>query len=376
MDSKQTKLTRQELYEKVWSTPCRTLAKEFGVSDVAVGKACRKNNIPLPGLGYWAKDKAGKPVEKIPLPPIENEKVITFSSGGREINFADYSQMSEADKISLSIKENNTPINIIKSLKNLHPAVQRTYDINKLSSKDNYGRHKSLKCIDLTVSEKSLTRAIHFLNTLAKCLQQNGFDIVPETENSYAYALVLEEKIKFNIYEGVFTIEKPLTDAQLIRRAKDHWYNPQPEYEYKTNGNLFFKIDADTENDGIRKLWSDSEKHKLENLIKQIIVGFIRISVKQRAVRLAREAREKEWEERHRLAAEEERKQREEQERIDALEKYVAAWLKCKNIRAYLEALKTMLVERHGNIEPGSKADEYFNWAFSYADRLDPLAPR
>ena len=33
-------LTRQSLYELVWSKPMTTLAKEFGISDVALAKRC------------------------------------------------------------------------------------------------------------------------------------------------------------------------------------------------------------------------------------------------------------------------------------------------------------------------------------------------
>ena len=53
-------ISRQELFEQVWSQPRTKLAKMFGVSDVAIAKVCRKHDIPLPGLGYWAKAAAGK----------------------------------------------------------------------------------------------------------------------------------------------------------------------------------------------------------------------------------------------------------------------------------------------------------------------------
>jgi len=42
------KLTREELYERVWQKPIREVAAELGISDVGLAKACRKSNIPLP----------------------------------------------------------------------------------------------------------------------------------------------------------------------------------------------------------------------------------------------------------------------------------------------------------------------------------------
>jgi len=54
-----SKWDRQELYEKVWQLPLRKLAAEYGVSDVALGKVCRKLQIPLPGHGHWTKIECG-----------------------------------------------------------------------------------------------------------------------------------------------------------------------------------------------------------------------------------------------------------------------------------------------------------------------------
>jgi hypothetical protein len=63
------RLSRQELYERVWSEPMRTLAATFGISDVALKKTCARAHIPTPERGYWAKKDAGKPTRQAPLPP-------------------------------------------------------------------------------------------------------------------------------------------------------------------------------------------------------------------------------------------------------------------------------------------------------------------
>src|SRR5579863_10169514 len=63
-------LTREELYEKVWSTPMQKLAAEFGLSDVGLAKRCRRHRIPVPTRGHWARLRAGQDVEQPPLPPV------------------------------------------------------------------------------------------------------------------------------------------------------------------------------------------------------------------------------------------------------------------------------------------------------------------
>jgi hypothetical protein len=45
-------LTREELFERVWSKAMRNLAPELGVSDVGLKKICKRFNIPTPPLGY------------------------------------------------------------------------------------------------------------------------------------------------------------------------------------------------------------------------------------------------------------------------------------------------------------------------------------
>lgn len=45
----------EELKKLVWSKPLRDVAKDLGVSDVAVKKACVRLNVDTPPRGYWLK---------------------------------------------------------------------------------------------------------------------------------------------------------------------------------------------------------------------------------------------------------------------------------------------------------------------------------
>ena len=56
-------LTRKEFYELLWKEPQTALAKQFGVSDSAIGKAARKAEIPRPGPGCWKYRKYKHPFE-------------------------------------------------------------------------------------------------------------------------------------------------------------------------------------------------------------------------------------------------------------------------------------------------------------------------
>jgi|GEM_PF-2368160 len=68
-----SRYNRKELYNKVWRLPMRILAKEFGISDVALAKTCKKLHVPVPGRGYWAKKAANQPIG--PRPPLPRVQV-------------------------------------------------------------------------------------------------------------------------------------------------------------------------------------------------------------------------------------------------------------------------------------------------------------
>src|SRR5258708_29640975 len=65
---------RAKLYEEVWVEAVTTVAKRYGISDVALRKICRKLAVPLPPLGYWAKIAAGKKLPTPSLPKYRSEE--------------------------------------------------------------------------------------------------------------------------------------------------------------------------------------------------------------------------------------------------------------------------------------------------------------
>lgn len=41
-------MTREQLYEQVWSVPIWTLCEQYGLSDNGLRKICRRLNVPVP----------------------------------------------------------------------------------------------------------------------------------------------------------------------------------------------------------------------------------------------------------------------------------------------------------------------------------------
>jgi hypothetical protein len=89
------RLNRKELYDLVWSEPMKTLSARFGISDVALKKACARIGIPTPERRYWAKKDAGKEVLQATFPLRAREMSDEVEIGAR--GNASYGYRTEGD---------------------------------------------------------------------------------------------------------------------------------------------------------------------------------------------------------------------------------------------------------------------------------------
>lgn len=121
------KIGRAELYTSVWNTPMTKLAAEFGVSDVGLAKICRRNYVPIPAAGHWAKLKYGKIVNQPPLPKSDIETV--------EIKRA-HLQREKKSKSNEKVFE-LAPVQDSSSDVRLSPIVRETYK-RLMASRQNY----------------------------------------------------------------------------------------------------------------------------------------------------------------------------------------------------------------------------------------------
>ncbi|MGO9315693.1 MAG: hypothetical protein ACLQDI_23520, partial [Syntrophobacteraceae bacterium] len=163
-------ISRKELYGQVWAEPTIQLAKKYGISDVGLAKICRRNNIPVPPRGYWARKQAGQKVSKIPLPHAESDNTIRISP-------------TVADEPPPVLEELNPanekfakPIIIPAQLRNPHPLVQESQTALG-SLKDGYDgilTGTTKRHLDIRVSAKSLKRSLRIMDTVKKALEGVG----------------------------------------------------------------------------------------------------------------------------------------------------------------------------------------------------------
>jgi hypothetical protein len=375
-------LTRERLYEKVWSQPVWTLAKEWGISDVGLAKICKKNNIPRPGLGYWARKEHGYNPRQTPLPKGE-DKTIEIHSHQTESGVIDEEQVQEATEKGVFERESDNQVTVPETLTDPHPLVARTQKSLESAKLDPKGlvRPRAKGTLDVAVSPMSVERAMRIMDALLKALESREMEVVitdgegeKPDPSSYGrsgrpcdsvvrssrqtgtFVSVLGELLRFGLEEQVARKESPATSKE----KKEYSWHSIPEYEYFPTGRLSFNIKDVT---GTRHTWGDTDSRQLENLLNSFIIGLMKAAVSVRTNRLEREKREREWEDRRRKAEEKARLRLEEENRIKRLMGQVSNWHQSQRIREYIEAVRTDAMRNRGSIDPGSKVDKWIIWA-------------
>lgn len=61
------RLSRAELHDLVWSKPMTEIARQFGVRDQHIARACDGADIARPRAGHWQKVEHGKSVYRVAL---------------------------------------------------------------------------------------------------------------------------------------------------------------------------------------------------------------------------------------------------------------------------------------------------------------------
>lgn len=368
------KLSRDELYEKVWAQPVSVVAKVYGISDVGLAKMCRRLAVPIPGLGYWAKKQHGKAVEQIPLPPPPADTKLEVTINTYRKVAPDPEQLEKATGIIDAEELEANEVTVPDVLTDPHPAVARSL---KLLGKAKPGADGLVHvadptCLPVTVSPQQLDRAMRIMDSLLKAFAARGYAVTIGNEDRRELKVVVaDEPITFYLHEDLDKTPKPMTAHQKERLEKYGW-KPSAEYDRSPSGTLALHVNANLWN-GMRRRWSDSAKRPLEKGLNSFLAGIVKVAVAVRAERLDKERRDREQKDRERCRKELIIAQEKEKARLSHLDREVASWHKAQEIRAYVETVRSLGLKKHGRIDPGSEMDQWITWAMAQADRYDPL---
>jgi hypothetical protein len=245
---------RQELYDLVWSQPMTKLAKNLGVSDVAVAKACRRAGIPVPGLGYWAKVQHGKKVDRALLPLQKSGKSDIVTITPQSSSSASLRLPSDVEKLVNTETAPGERIVVQRSLSKAHPIVQ--------------------EWIKRTAAPipKTESRRLRILSTLFNELEKRGHSLLSAPNPTGNIAVkVLEEAVEFSLKE-----RQKQSRVELTPEEKRYSFGLDRGWRQvlEPTGKLVFMIQSWLDS-GMRKQWSDTGRKPLDQQLNDIIAGLL-----------------------------------------------------------------------------------------------------
>ena len=345
------KFTRHELYDLVWSKPMTTLAKEFNLSDNGLRKICKKNDIPLPNSGHWAKVQFGYKTTKIQLPKQKSsiEKLIEIDVDNNKslslANSPDFlHDIVNNEKLNLAVpKRLNTTNKLISDAqshirtdkKSWNPASEITYTQKGF--------------LDLAVAPKNLSRALRIYDCLIRNLELLDYKIQCDYSETHVISFD-NHKVKLSLREKYSIVESI---------DKNGWKTR----DYIPNGTLSIKIDGF----GLSEI-KDSEKKSLEEQIHKILAK-IEFRIKE-----IRDCREKQAEREKEKARIEEIAREIQQRKANELNKFRDFFNSAHRWKKYI-VLKEYYDMVCSEYEKGNeiKDNEWILWAKEKLDWYNPL---
>ncbi len=344
-------LSRNELYDLVWSEPMLRLSKKYVISDVGLRKICIGMDIPLPRAGHWMKLQAGKKVDQPKLPSNYSGKTVVkleLREEGKEYYTGKHADVKKLkDDI---VKDVGYIIHI--------PERLNTKELLILAAKESLGRkiemwnYKGIiqteaNIIDIKVSEANVRRALIFMDCFIKMLRLRGHNIIVNSKGTYA--VIDKEEIKIAFRER----------CKKVIVKKYSWDTT----EFHANGLLYFKAEG-----YYCKEWPDGKiliEQQIPNILAKLELEVKELHKIQEQNRIYFAKLEKEKQELREIEARKEKELNDFKSLIDD----AARWHKVEMLRNYLEA-----IEKEG--QKGKLSEEEFsNWLLWAKKKLDWYDP-
>lgn len=167
-------VSREALYEMVWSEPMLRVAARFGVSSSYMARVCTLLNVSRPERGYWAKLAVGKAPKPPPLPeprpgdPLEWTRDGTLPKRARSLPKPPDQRPRRKRTVQRQLPDRHPLVSGAKPL----------FETGRLSWHGKYLKPAKKLLVDLAVTQTGLDKAIAFANELFLALEARDHRVV------------------------------------------------------------------------------------------------------------------------------------------------------------------------------------------------------
>jgi hypothetical protein len=376
--------TREELYEIVWSSPMREAAKQFGISDVALAKTCRKAGIPIPPRGFWLRPDAQRHALRTTLPPRGIGQSELVGGGGRYRCYG-YSYPDDLidrdlpaapsfpEPISAVFQRTEKLVGKVRVVPNLdvaHVAIQKILkdDEARREKLRKYGYRWDGPLFDSPFEQRRLRILNAILLACARVGAQAGIHG--------------KEQLNISVKVGDTDVGFELDDPKQIGPNRRNEWRTRPDSIRPATDVLRLEISSWKECSDIKGVWEDQPKDRIEKHLFEIVTNIIVAGevfyragemshhdwLVKRKAQLIEEAR---LEKLRAEEAEQRQKIREERERVSRLLKDARDCRKANAIREYVR----LVIEQSADL-PLEEIEAWSRWALQRAELIDPIRSR
>lgn len=370
MYGRHERITRQELYDLIWSTPATKLSERFQLSGRGLGKLCERYGIPVPERGWWAKQAAGHAVERTPLPKAASPYMENIELWVRE----DWRQyLTEQDQSWFEERmgsEATLPVPVVRDEDDSrHPLIVRA----RRERKEN---ESAPLHFGLTVSKELRVRALRIATAIVEGCELRGYKFVPRPEggNGAADVVAHGQRITITIDEPYSRVPHVLTKSEAREKALGRGWSI-PEFDSVRSSSLMIALDHTAQ--GERRSFAETTGEPLEARLPDLFKALPKIALRMRAdenyaaEQARRRQEEAEWRaETERVRREEEARAAAEQQRRDKLLRASARFRESREILELVEAVEGASKEQRLENE---QLIEWLAHARSVAARLNPV---
>lgn len=381
-----TSLTRQELYDLVWSKPISQLVKHFGVSGVAIAKACSRAHVPVPPRGWWARRAAGQSSAvrvRLGLRPPGLDDTVSVGGDRYSHYYRGYAPDQEIlnspippepsfDEDIDAVRERVTAmvgkVSVPRTLVNPHPSVARLIEQDE-ARREKQRTSAYISPWDAPKFDSPIERRrLRILSTVLSALVRCGCRIDGRTHEGCVFSV----RVGHQHMNVALVVEEHRT-----RKRAGSVADPGVEKRLK----FTIEVSYDGSGEGSRS-WDDGTA-PLEDQVRDIVVEVVvhAEDAYRKSVlwgHKARKERKAQLEEAARKAAaeairkERERQERLERERVERLLGEAASLARAREIRRYVEKVRDTNAASADPLPP-DRIDAWSAWALQQADRIDPV---
>lgn len=171
MQNENAVISREEIYQLVWSKPMTKVSEQFEVSGSYMARVCTMLNVPRPERGYWAKLAAGK------APP---PALLPEARPGDQLYWSRESELRSPPKPPQSVqRRTDVPTKVPrKGTHELIRGARKHFERSRSVDEGAYLKPYKQLLVDITTSEACLDKALEFANDLFNAFESAGHRVV------------------------------------------------------------------------------------------------------------------------------------------------------------------------------------------------------